>query len=85
VSQLRRAAVSVEVNIVEGHAKNTVPDFLRYLNISDAPARECAVLIELSRDLGYLTEDDAEVIESQRRKTGYLLNRIQNGLRKKNP
>jgi four helix bundle protein len=73
-SQLRRAAVSVETNIVEGRAKRSHLDFLRFLNISDGSLQECAVLIEISVDLSYFSEEQYTSLEAQRRKTGYLLN-----------
>ncbi len=84
-SQLRRAGVSVEANIVEGRAKNSRADYLRFLNISDGSLQECAVLIEISTDLGYLTEQQYVSAESQRRRTGYLLNQLMIGLRKQQP
>ncbi|MFA4845374.1 MAG: four helix bundle protein [Patescibacteria group bacterium] len=66
VSQLRRAAISVELNIVEGHAKHSRADYLRYLDITDGSLRECSALIELCLDLGYLTQDQYDKLESQR-------------------
>jgi four helix bundle protein len=83
-SQLRRAAVSVEANLVEGRAKRSVADFLRFLNISDGSLQECAVLIEISFDLGYITEQQYLDLETQRRKSGYLLNALINGIKRKN-
>jgi four helix bundle protein len=40
-SQLRRAAVSIAANIVEGFRKRTGPDKLRYYNIAQGSADEC--------------------------------------------
>lgn len=40
-SQLRRAAVSIPANIAEGFKKKTVPDKLRFYNISQGSLEEC--------------------------------------------
>ena len=81
ISQLRRAAVSVSTNIVEGYAKQSKLDFLRYLNISEGSIKECAYLLELSRDLRYLEHDRYETIESFRSKVNYLLKRLKTGVK----
>lgn len=76
VSQIRRAAVSVVTNIVEGHAKSSLKDFLRFLDISKGSLTECAMLLELSKDLGYLNEAVYNELESLRAKTGFMLNKF---------
>lgn len=57
--QLKRAAVSVEANIVEGYALNTPALCRRHLRIAIGSAAEAECLARLARELGYL--DDAVV------------------------
>ena len=83
VSQLRRASSSVLANIVEGQAKNSKKDFVRFLYIARGSIRECEFFLELSRDLGYLTKEQYEHLESMRGETGFLLHRLIKSLEKK--
>ncbi len=80
-SQLRRAALSVPTNIVEGHSKKTRPDFLRYLDIAKASLTETEYLLEVAFALGYLSKDDYLSLESLRRETGYLLYQFINSMK----
>jgi len=65
-SQIRRAAVSVPTNIVEGCARDTEKDFLHFLHIAYGSLAEVGYLIELSTKLEFLDEEDAaEVYELQ--------------------
>ncbi len=59
-SQMRRAAVSGAANIVEGSARRTEADFLRFLDISFSSLREVGYYIELSVDLEYLSSAASE-------------------------
>jgi four helix bundle protein len=55
-SQLRRAAVSVGTNIVEGAARHSDADFLRFLTIAYGSACELEYELSLAERLGYLSE-----------------------------
>ncbi len=52
-SQLRRAAVSIAANIVEGFRKRSNAEKIRFLSIAQGSAEECRYYLILARDLGY--------------------------------
>src|SRR2546428_14134299 len=58
--QLRRAAVSVEANIVEGYALGTSKLFRRHLRIASGSAAEAERLARLAGELRYLPEPVVE-------------------------
>src|SRR5881628_923036 len=55
--QIRRAAISVEANIVEGYALNTAPLCRRHLRIAFGSAAEAECLTRAAVEIGYLKED----------------------------
>jgi four helix bundle protein len=60
VTQMRRSAVSVPANIVEGCARPSEKDFIRFLGIAFASVRELGYLIDLSTRLGYVDQEESE-------------------------
>ena len=53
--QMRRASLSIPMNIAEGYAKNaSQTDFRRFLLMALGSANEMQVLLDFSKDVGYL-------------------------------
>lgn len=61
-SQLRRAAVSVPANIVEGFKRQSLSDKARVFNIAQASLVEATYHLILTQDLGY--GHTAELLEA---------------------
>ena len=60
-SQMRRSAVSVAANIVEGSARETKGDYLHFLHIARGSLAETQYFIHLTRRLEFVPEPDANV------------------------
>src|SRR5262245_59570542 len=57
-SQLRRAAVSIPANIVEGFRRRGRNDKVRMLNIAQGSLEECRYYLILAADLNYCQASD---------------------------
>ncbi len=73
VSQMRRAAVSVPANIVEGYGRRTSKDKTQFYYISRGSLNELEYYIDLSRKLSYVNEDDFKKLLALRADVGKLL------------
>ncbi len=65
ISQIRRSAVSVPSNIVEGCGRGSSRDFLRFLQIAFSSCGELEYQLLLSKDLGYMNNKNFEQINNR--------------------
>jgi four helix bundle protein len=82
VSQMRRSAVSVPSNIVEGCARDSQTDYLRFLYIAFGSLKELNYQLSLSKRLGFAGNNDLSVIEPTISEAEKVLNGLIRSLRK---
>ena len=61
--QIRRAAISIEANVVEGYALGSPRQFRKHLRIAMGSAAEVECLVRLAGELGYIPKEQAIVLE----------------------
>lgn len=64
-AQMRRAAVSVPSNIVEGNARRSTPEYVNFLNVARGSVAETAYLVDLASELGYFSPNAGDVLKEQ--------------------
>ncbi len=62
ISQIRRSAISIPSNISEGYGRNSLNDYIRFLNISVGSLYELQTQIEISFNLKYIDKENFEVV-----------------------
>ena len=82
--QLKRAVVSVPSNIVEGHVKTSLKEFLHHLDFANGSLVEVEYYLLLALDLKFISQTEYEEFENQRIIVGNLLNGLIKSLRSKN-
>jgi len=63
VSQMQRAAISVLSNIAEGVARDSNNEFRHFLSIARSSLSELDTQLDLSQDLGFVTETSRSEID----------------------
>jgi len=72
--QLRRAARSIPANIVEGWGKRaSTPEFKRYLQIAIGSCDETRMWLDLSKDEGYISENERKEAKGRHNRIGAML------------
>ena len=75
-SQIRRAALSVVANIIEGHARNSKNEFRHFLSIALGSLSEVEYYLEFAFKRKYLTEEEFNKAKTLRSSCGQLLWRL---------
>jgi four helix bundle protein len=64
IAQVQRSSLSVQLNIAEGHARRSVPQFKYHLNVAYGSAVETIELLEILRDHKLIPPNDADAMIS---------------------
>ena len=73
ISQLRRSILSVLLNIAEGYGRQSKEDFKRFLKISLGSSNEVEALLDISRDLKYITEQEYKELSKENEEIGKMI------------
>jgi four helix bundle protein len=83
ISQFRRAATSIPLNIAEGSACRTNNEFIQFLTIALRSQYECVTIIKLAYDLGFLNKSDYKTLEDKVAEIGRLTQALINSIKRK--
>ncbi len=83
VSQMRRAASSIPMNIAEDAARNSMAEYRRFTSMAKGSVGEISYQIILSRDLGYINIDGSDDLTDAYDRVGMMLTRLAQSLEKK--
>ena len=73
ISQIRRAALSIPTNIVEGYSRTTDKQLKQFLGIALSSLAETEYLLDFSQDIGYLCGENHKKLQGLRQEVGNLL------------
>ena len=79
---MRRAAVSVSSNIVEGCARESQGEYLRFLEMAFGSARELHYQLGLAKRLAYVKESDFAECDGKMVETEKVLNGLIRSMRR---
>ncbi|MCB4792089.1 MAG: four helix bundle protein [Elusimicrobia bacterium] len=78
-NQIRRASVSIALNIAEGTSRNG-KDFTRFLDIAKGSVFECVAIIQISKNQGYIQEKDFLLLKQELDAISRMLSGLKNSV-----
>lgn len=60
-NQIRRAVLSIPVNIVEGYGRRSKQELSRFIDIARGSLAETEYLLEFSQQVGYINQDISNI------------------------
>jgi len=83
VSQIRRCVVSIPSNTAEGCGRKTNKDFSNFLGIALGSCFELETQIIISKNIGYLTNEQFIILESEIQHIQNMIIKLQTSLENK--
>jgi four helix bundle protein len=81
ISQMRRAAYSIPMNLAEGAARGSSGEFCQFVNIALGSCEELRYQLPLARDLRYLKDSDYQRLDGTYEEVKKMLAALYNKLR----
>lgn len=79
--QMQRAAISIPANLAEGHARDSLKEFLHHVAIALGSLAELETQLILAQRLRYLESDNATGLLSQLDELGKVIRGLQKSLK----
>jgi four helix bundle protein len=83
--QLRRAGLSISLNIAEGWGRQTKKDFGRFISNAIGSALEVIAGLKIAREFSYIKEDDVKELDDLLKELYFKLLKFASYLRKNSP
>lgn len=74
VSQLRRSAVSIPINIAEGAARQSNKEFIQFLYVALGSLMELDTQLIIAKNLNFLSEKNVNDLQTKADEIGKMLN-----------
>ena len=75
ISQLRRSILSIPLNIAEGYGRQSKEEFKRFLRISLGSSNEVEAILEISKELKYINEEEYQKLSKENEEIGKMIYR----------
>jgi|SRR3989344_1127365 len=83
-NQLRRASVSISLNIAEGSSRKQ-KDFMHFLDMSRGSVFECVSIIIIAKNQMYITEKEYETLRTKCLTLAKMISKLKTSLTKYEP
>ncbi|MGH8718451.1 MAG: four helix bundle protein [Burkholderiales bacterium] len=82
-SQLQRSAVSIPSNVAEGHARDSLREYLHHISIAMGSLAEVETQLLLAERLNYVEGEEMRTLGGLVEQTGMMLRGLQKSLKAK--
>ncbi len=83
ISQMRRAAISIGSNLMEGNYRGSTKDYVHFIDIAKGSAAELKYQLLISKELKYISEKEQEILDKKIEEIIKTLSSIKRALKKK--